>query len=871
MGSEQAAKPGQALSIVFAIVRFLSERSLVDRLGSRVRLFGRYPLRDRIDLLAQDPLGMFFYNQRALVFAASGAFIVGCAMALRARAELGEALLPLVVLSAAWVVGILATLALHSRFTRQLTLWLTVDSRGALPPLFDTYFVLDSTLLLIIFMTGKLLNLPFDRIILLLTANAIIYAAYAFGGHASQLGRGGLIAALFFVAVMLYPLGETTHPPTTWFATIVRIAPVVATLLITFLSVTTIAVLSLISHDITRMQLHLLGDYQSRLLPQPPGSETSTPRDALAVPYSDSQYNRQLRSVLRDLCAANNPFGYESASTWFSANHRDRGNVYIPGPYENAPRVNDFREGIDADSGFLSTNALLLVSSVDAAPVETKDSLMRFAPSPDVAAALIPLRRHKEAVGALLLYGGETRRAVPYRDESFLRSLGSIIATSMGQWQAQFQDAAHDELDGLFSCQRLDDIFPKAVKVLQRYLFADGCMIIFRPDPLAAQMTIVAASGFRSDALPDGYTAAIGMTGRCAAEGVVIRVDDVRTHEARFDKRLFTAMERAHGAPIRSWMSVPIGKPPRNYGVIKVVNSTTTRSWFSDVDQQLGEDLAVRLQLMIELFLHVKRADGARLSAEESEKRALTEQRKAEANAKERIQDLMTVTHQQQGPLFAVVGALTAIHINDLSKTARTLLEHARALVEDAITLGYGTFTSFARAAGTDTAFVPTNIDPTEVLRELAFRLQKTNARADLSFAFRAERGFPRIRMDKHAFTSVLYSLMHNAMKYAKTGSEVILECGYERSTDMPAVKVKTIGPPIHPGDKELIFGRFKRGRNVDRGRFHTGVGLGLWVARELMLANDGDLTLELSPDHPRVAVFVIHFPVGAVAGGTHG
>jgi signal transduction histidine kinase len=869
--SEQVAKRGQALSIVFAIVRFFSERSLVDRLGGRLRLFGRYPFRDHIDLLAQDPLGMFFYNQRALVFAASGAFIVGCAVALRARDELGDGLLPLVILSLAWVIGILATLALHPRFTRQLTLWLTVHSRGALPPLFDTYFVLDSTLLLIIFVTGKLLNLPFDRIILLLTANAIIYAAYAFGGHASQLGRGGLIAALFFVAVVLYPLGETTRPPSTWFAMIVRIAPVVATLLITFLSVTTIAVLSLLSHDITRLQLHLLGDYQSRLLPQPPGSETATHRDLIAVPYSDSQYNRQLRNVLRDLCARDNPFGYESASIWLSANHLDRGSVYIPGPYENVPRVSDFREGIDSASGFLNTNELLLVSSVDSAPASAKGSLLRFAPSPDVAAALIPLLRNEEAVGALLLYGGETRRAVPYRDESFLRSLGSIIATSMGQWQAQFQDAAHDELDSLFSCQRLDDIFPKAVKVLQRYLFADGCMIIFRPDPLTAEMLIVAASGFRSGYLPDSYTATVGMTGRCAAEGVVIRVDDVRTHARRFDKRLFAALERAHGAPIRSWMSVPIGKPPRNYGVIKVVNSTTNRSWFSDVDQQLGEDLAVRLQLMIELFLHVKRADEARLSAEESEKRALNEQRKAEANAKERIQDLMTVTHQQQGPLFAVVGALTAIHANDLSRTARTLLEHARALVEDAITLGYGTFTSFARAAGTDTAFVPTSIESAEVLRELAFRLQKTNSRADLRFVFRAEKGFPRVRMDKHAFTSVLYSLMHNAMKYAEMGSEVVLECGFERSTDMPAVKVKTLGSPIHPGDRELIFGRFKRGRNVDGGRFHTGVGLGLWVARELMWANGGDLTLELSPDHPRLAVFVIHFPVAAVTGGADG
>jgi signal transduction histidine kinase len=807
---------------------------------------------------------MFFYNQRAVVFAGSGVFIVTCAIALKVREELGRGALPLLTLTAAWAISIIATLVLHRRFTRQLRALSATSARTSLPPLFDTYFLLDSTLLLIIFVAGKILGLPFDRIVVLLTANAIIYGAYAFGGHASQTGRGALIAALFLLAIILYPFGETVSTPAWWFTTIVRIAPVVAALLITFFSVTTIAVLSTLSHDTTRQQLALLGDYQHTLLPQSVAADMQH-YDRADVAFSDVQYYRQLRNVLRDLCAPSKPFGYETASVWLGENHRDKGKVYLPGPYHNVANVNAYRDGIIATTGFLATDALILASSLDGVPVEVKPSLLQFAPSADVAVVSIPLRRNEEPLGALLLFGGPLRRAFPYRDESFLRSLGSIIATSMGQWQAQFQDAAHDELDSLFSSASVDDMFPKAVKVLRRYLFASGCMIIFRPDPDAAAMTIVASSGFRADRLTEKYYAGVGLTGRCAAEGVVIRVDSVQSHENEFDRKLFAVLERAHGAKITSWMSIPIGKPPRNYGVIKVVNSVTDRAWFSDVDQQLGEDLAVRLQLMIELFLQVQRADEAKHRAQDSERVALDAQKIAEANAKERIQDLMTVTHQQQGPLFAVVGALTAVHANELSKTARVLLEHARALVEDAITLGYGTFTSFAREAGRETAFTPIVFDGATVVRELALRLQKTNARADLHFTFAADAGFPRLRMDRHAFTSVLYSLIHNAMKYADPGSDVVLECGFERLSDKPAVKVKTVGPPIHPGDREIIFGRFKRGRNVDRGRFHTGVGLGLWVARELMRAIHGDLTLELNPDHPRLAVFVINFPDEAI------
>jgi len=110
---------------------------------------------------------------------------------------------------------------------------------------------------------------------------------------------------------------------------------------------------------------------------------------------------------------------------------------------------------------------------------------------------------------------------------------------------------------------------------------------------------------------------------------------------------------------------------------------------------------------------------------------------------------------------------------------------------------------------------------------------------------------------------SVMYCLIHNAMKYADADSTISLECGFEHATGEEAVlKVKSIGEPIDSSEREMIFHKFHRGRVVEAtGRHHRGVGLGLWVARELMRSIGGDLTVELSVEHQRLSVFVVHFP----------
>jgi len=79
------------------------------------------------------------------------------------------------------------------------------------------------------------------------------------------------------------------------------------------------------------------------------------------------------------------------------------------------------------------------------------------------------------------------------------------------------------------------------------------------------------------------------------------------------------------------------------------------------------------------------------------------------------------------------------------------------------------------------------------------------------------------------------------------------------RSTDRHALKVKTLGEPIKPNETEKIFEKYEQGAVVKAtGRHHSGVGLGLWVARELLKDVGGTIRVELAAAEPRLSIFIV-------------
>lgn len=241
-------------------------------------------------------------------------------------------------------------------------------------------------------------------------------------------------------------------------------------------------------------------------------------------------------------------------------------------------------------------------------------------------------------------------------------------------------------------------------------------------------------------------------------------------------------------------------------------------------------------------------------------------------------EDLHKITHEIQMPLVAInalLATLTKTFQRDLAAAVgtgaasqfREFLDHAHALSQDVLALSGGILHSFTREAGQRTVLNVVAIDVPAELTLLCERLRRTNDRDDLQCIVIADPGFPDVRCDRMVFNTVMYNLVHNAMKYSAPGSEVRILCHIGHSGTHVQVAVHSVGERIDPQDAERIFEKFGRGRLLERtGRLHAGVGLGLWVAREAMRAAGGDILLELPhpeppPGQPSPAAFVVEIP----------
>ena len=117
------------MSVLSQIVNVLERQSIIEWAFGKRTFLGRRFLDDRVSLLKHSPLGMFFYNQRALFFASSAGFLaVFAALILIAPTPGATELLAL--LAVAWVAGSVATLLLHRRFLQELSDWATHRNLG---------------------------------------------------------------------------------------------------------------------------------------------------------------------------------------------------------------------------------------------------------------------------------------------------------------------------------------------------------------------------------------------------------------------------------------------------------------------------------------------------------------------------------------------------------------------------------------------------------------------------------------------------------------------------------------------------------------------------------------------------------------------
>jgi signal transduction histidine kinase len=113
------------------------------------------------------------------------------------------------------------------------------------------------------------------------------------------------------------------------------------------------------------------------------------------------------------------------------------------------------------------------------------------------------------------------------------------------------------------------------------------------------------------------------------------------------------------------------------------------------------------------------------------------------------------------------------------------------------------------------------------------------------------------IRGDKDRLGQVLTNLMSNAIKYSPQANQVDLSI--TTSNKIVTLRVRDYGVGIPKAHQKYIFDRFYRGRD-SHGKAFPGLGLGLYIAHEIVKRHGGEITVE--SEEGKGSTFVVSLPL---------
>jgi signal transduction histidine kinase len=146
-------------------------------------------------------------------------------------------------------------------------------------------------------------------------------------------------------------------------------------------------------------------------------------------------------------------------------------------------------------------------------------------------------------------------------------------------------------------------------------------------------------------------------------------------------------------------------------------------------------------------------------------------------------------------------------------------------------------------------------IAPQACLEQAINRHQISAREKGISMRLEAAKDSPPVKVDRERLNQVFDNLIGNALRYTPSGGEILLSTW--PSNGQVLFQVRDTGSGIAQEDLPNVFNRFYKG---DPSRSGEGAsGLGLTIAKSIVAAHKGSITVESSPGQG--ATFTIYLP----------
>ena len=207
-----------------------------------------------------------------------------------------------------------------------------------------------------------------------------------------------------------------------------------------------------------------------------------------------------------------------------------------------------------------------------------------------------------------------------------------------------------------------------------------------------------------------------------------------------------------------------------------------------------------------------------------------------------RSEFIANISHELRTPMTTIAGFADGILDGtipqpDQEKYLRSIRDETRRLsrlVRDML----GVSQTRARAADPSRRTV---FDVTELILQTLLSFEGRATKKNLDVDPQLPDNPILVRADKDAITQVIYNLLDNAVKFASSGSCLVLRL--YKDDGKAYISIKDYGETIPADDLPFIFDRFHksdRSRSMDK----DGVGLGLYLVKEIINSHDEDIAV---------------------------
>lgn len=263
----------------------------------------------------------------------------------------------------------------------------------------------------------------------------------------------------------------------------------------------------------------------------------------------------------------------------------------------------------------------------------------------------------------------------------------------------------------------------------------------------------------------------------------------------------------------------------------------------------------------VEKIVGVTRDVSAQRRAELERERLLVSERRArdEAERQSRIKDefLATLSHELRTPMNAILGWLnmltTGKGLRSPEKAIAVIERNAQLqarLIEDLLEMNKLT-------SGT----VRLEIAPLDLVSALDAAMESLKPAAetkDVRLAVEMQAAMPRIPADARRVQQILWNVLHNAVKFTRSGGQVAVRASADDG--WVRIQVADTGQGITAEFLPYVFDRFRQADSSST-REAWGLGIGLSIAKHLVELHGG--TIEAySPGLNQGATFVVQLPV---------